>query len=108
MNVWLFKNDNISSKILRRTCDVGQKLFLVEKLSMEISISTKFKSYLRVSNKSKFEKHILTVDKRSWNCSIISPCEGFCWNILYVLLCVQNSRYSSTDVDEYLYFCTLL
>jgi hypothetical protein len=77
MNVWLFKNDNISSKILRRTCDVGQKLFLVEKLLMEISISTKFKSYLRVSNKYKFEKHILTVDKRSWNCSIISPCEGF-------------------------------
>jgi hypothetical protein len=55
MNEWLFKNDNISSKILiRRTCDVGQKLFLVEKLLMEISISTKFKSYLRVSNQYKF------------------------------------------------------
>ncbi len=90
MNVWLFKNDNISSKILRRTCDVGQKLFLVEKLSMEISISTKFKSYLRVSNQYKFEKHILTVDKRSWNCSmIISPCEGFC--LEYIRLVVYKT-----------------
>ena len=103
MNVWLFKNDNISSKILRRTCDVGQKLFLVEKLLMEISISTKFKSYLRVSNKYKFEKHILTVDKRSWNCSIIiSPCrgrgrgrdalirEGFCLEYIRLVVCLRN------------------
>jgi hypothetical protein len=69
---------------------------------MEISISTKFTSYLRVSNQYKFEKHILTVDKKSWNCSIISLFVG-----IYTFSCVQNTKYSSTNVDEYLYFCTL-
>ena len=91
--------ERFSSKILRSTCDDGQKtVFSLKLLFTEICISTNLKCYLGVSNHQyKSKKHIPTVE-RSWKCSIIA------FRVKeYIRVVVQNKKYSSTNVDNYLF-----